>query len=152
MHPKGAYWMANSVDPDQIAPSEAVWSGSTLFVQICLSENLGSLRYYNSNTDSWNSQNLSWREWTKSHEHQAKTAAWSVSTSMQSLLSARRRFWSLATFIIRDTAKTRISLSRRPGWSAYMYLLGSHFVGFVVLRLISLMQNIWVLVCPRPKN
>ena len=24
--------MANSVDPDQIAPSGAVWSGSTLFV------------------------------------------------------------------------------------------------------------------------
>ena len=36
-------WMANSVDPDQTAPLEGVWSVSTLFAQICLSENLGSL-------------------------------------------------------------------------------------------------------------
>ena len=34
--------MANSVDPDQTAPWGAVWSGSTLFAQTCLSENLGS--------------------------------------------------------------------------------------------------------------
>ena len=36
--------MANSVDPDQTAPLGAVWSGSALFAQVCLSENLGSLR------------------------------------------------------------------------------------------------------------
>ena len=35
--------MANSVDPDQTAPLGAVWSGSTLFAQAYLSENLGSL-------------------------------------------------------------------------------------------------------------
>ena len=35
--------MANSVDPDQSAPS--VLSGFELFAQNCLSENLGSLRY-----------------------------------------------------------------------------------------------------------
>ena len=35
--------MANSVDPDQTAP--LVWSGSALFSQAYLSENLGSLRY-----------------------------------------------------------------------------------------------------------
>ena len=34
--------MANSVDPDQTAP---VQSGTALFAQACLSENLGSLRY-----------------------------------------------------------------------------------------------------------
>ena len=33
--------MANSIDPDQTA----VWSGSTLFAQICLMENLGPLWY-----------------------------------------------------------------------------------------------------------
>ena len=33
--------MANNVDPDQTA----VWSGSALFAQAYLSENLGSLRY-----------------------------------------------------------------------------------------------------------
>ena len=43
MHPKDADGMANSVDPDQTAP--AVWSGSALFAQAYLSENLGSLRY-----------------------------------------------------------------------------------------------------------
>ena len=31
--------MANSVDPDQTAPLGAVWSGSALFAQICLSKN-----------------------------------------------------------------------------------------------------------------
>ena len=30
--------MANSIDPDQTAPSEAVWSGSTLFAYAILSE------------------------------------------------------------------------------------------------------------------
>ena len=46
MSPNYADRMANSVDPDQTAPLGAVWSGSALFAQICLSENLGSLRYY----------------------------------------------------------------------------------------------------------
>ena len=36
--------MANSEDPDQTAPLGAVWSGSALFAQSYLSENLGSLR------------------------------------------------------------------------------------------------------------
>ena len=44
MCPKDADEMANSVDPDQTAPLGAVWSGSALFAQIYLSENLGSLR------------------------------------------------------------------------------------------------------------
>ena len=41
MHPKDADRMANSVEPDQTG---AVWTGSTLFAQACLSENLGPLR------------------------------------------------------------------------------------------------------------
>ena len=45
MSPNDADWMANSVDPDQTAPLGAVWSGSALFAQAYLSENLGSLRY-----------------------------------------------------------------------------------------------------------
>ena len=40
MSPNDADGMANSVDPDQTA----VWSGSALFVQTYLSENLGWLR------------------------------------------------------------------------------------------------------------
>ena len=40
MCPKGADGMAKSVDPDQTAPLGAVWSGSTLFAQTCLSKNL----------------------------------------------------------------------------------------------------------------
>ena len=44
MSPNEADGMANSVDPDQTAPPGAVWSGSALFAQTCLSENLGSLR------------------------------------------------------------------------------------------------------------
>ena len=44
MSPKDADGMANSVVHDQSAPVGAVWSGSTLFGQACLSKNLGSLR------------------------------------------------------------------------------------------------------------
>ena len=43
---KDAEGIANSVDPDQTAPLEAVWFGSALFAQAYLSENLGSLRYF----------------------------------------------------------------------------------------------------------
>ena len=42
--PKDADRIANSVDPDQTAPLGAVWSGSALFAQAYLSENLGWLR------------------------------------------------------------------------------------------------------------
>ena len=45
MSPNDADGIANSVDPDQTAPLGAVWSGSALFAQACLSENLGSLWY-----------------------------------------------------------------------------------------------------------
>ena len=45
MSPNDADGMANSVYPDQTAPLGAVWSGSALFAQAYLSENLGSLRY-----------------------------------------------------------------------------------------------------------
>ena len=45
MSPNNADGMANSVDPNQTAPLGAVWSGSALFAQVYLSENLGSLRY-----------------------------------------------------------------------------------------------------------
>ena len=40
MRPNDADWMANSVDPDQTGPQGAVWSGSALFAQAYLSENL----------------------------------------------------------------------------------------------------------------
>ena len=43
MSPNDADGMANSVDPGQTAPLGAVWSGSALFAQAYLSENLGSL-------------------------------------------------------------------------------------------------------------
>ena len=45
MCPNDADGMANSVDPDQTAPLGAVWSGSALFAQVYLSENLRSLWY-----------------------------------------------------------------------------------------------------------
>ena len=46
MHPKDAEGIANSVDLDQTAPLGAVWSGSALFAQTSLSENLGKLWYF----------------------------------------------------------------------------------------------------------
>ena len=45
MCPKDADGMANSVVPNQTAPLGAACSGSALFAQTYLSENLGSLRY-----------------------------------------------------------------------------------------------------------
>ena len=45
MSPNDTDGMANSVDPDQTAPLGPVWSGSALFAQAYLSENIGSLWY-----------------------------------------------------------------------------------------------------------
>ena len=45
MCPKGVNEIANSVDSDQTAPLGAVWSGSALFAQTYLSENLGTIQY-----------------------------------------------------------------------------------------------------------
>ena len=45
MHPKDAEEMANSVDPDQTASSEAVWSWSALFAEIYLSQYIEFVRY-----------------------------------------------------------------------------------------------------------
>ena len=57
--PNDADGMANSVDPDQTAPL-AVWSGSALFAQAYLSENLGSLRYKALNRQRFGAA-LTWR-------------------------------------------------------------------------------------------
>ena len=48
IRPKDADRIAKSVDPDQTAPRGAVLSGSALFAQTYLSENLGSLQYMHS--------------------------------------------------------------------------------------------------------
>ena len=45
MHSKEADAMANSVDPDQTASSEAVWSWSALFAETYLSQYIEFLRY-----------------------------------------------------------------------------------------------------------
>ena len=45
MHPKDADGMANSVNPDQTASSEAVWSWSALFAETYLSQYIEFLRY-----------------------------------------------------------------------------------------------------------
>ena len=44
MHPKDANGMANSVDPDQTASSEAVWSWSALFAETYLSQYIEFVR------------------------------------------------------------------------------------------------------------
>ena len=46
MHPKDADGMANRVDPDQTASSEAVWSWSALFAETYLSQYIEFVRYY----------------------------------------------------------------------------------------------------------
>ena len=56
MSPNDADGMAYSVDPDQTAPLGAVWSGSALFAQAYLSENLRIITV--------NAQNLVLIKWT----------------------------------------------------------------------------------------
>ena len=46
MHPKDADGMANSIDPDQTASSEAVWSWSALFAETYLSQYIEFVRYW----------------------------------------------------------------------------------------------------------
>ena len=58
MRPKDAEGMSNSVDPDQ-TPLGAVCSGSALFAQAYLSENLGSLWYFEHEYDSKVNQDYS---------------------------------------------------------------------------------------------
>ena len=57
MCPKDVDGIANNVDPDQTAPVGAVWSGSTLFAQTYLSENLATIRYVGSKM-LYSSQNI----------------------------------------------------------------------------------------------
>ena len=45
MHPKDTDGMTNSVDPDQTASSEAVWSWSSLFAETYLSQYIEFVRY-----------------------------------------------------------------------------------------------------------
>ena len=47
MHPKDTDGMANSIDPDQTASSEAVWSWSALFAETYLSLYIEFVRYLN---------------------------------------------------------------------------------------------------------
>ena len=51
MHPKDADGMANSIDPDQTASEEAVWSGSALFAETYLSQYIEFVRYF---SKEWN--------------------------------------------------------------------------------------------------
>ena len=46
MRPKDADGMANSIDPDQTASSEAVWSWSALFAETYLSQYIEFVQYY----------------------------------------------------------------------------------------------------------
>ena len=55
MHPKDADGMANSVDPDQTASSEAVWSWSALFAETYLSQCIEFVRYSATNADTGDS-------------------------------------------------------------------------------------------------
>ena len=59
MHPKDADEMANSVDPDQTASSEAVWSWSALFAETYLSQYIEFVRYL------WNSNWKAYKDWKR---------------------------------------------------------------------------------------
>ena len=45
MYPQDADWLANSVNLDQTASSEAIWSWSALFAETYLSQYIEFIRY-----------------------------------------------------------------------------------------------------------
>ena len=84
MSPNDADGMANSVDPDQTAPLGAVWSGSALFAQAHLSENLGSLRYdlNKAPTQCWEAEQLKWLVRALNHLAMGAAIYWFVMTPL----------------------------------------------------------------------
>ena len=74
MGANNAEGIANSIDPDQTALG-VVWSGSALFAQACLSENLGSLRYHSKVSHLC----ISFSSVTKT----TRSACWKLCTSFQ---------------------------------------------------------------------
>ena len=63
MHPKDADGMANSVDPDQTASSEAVWSWSALFAETYLSQYIEFVRYIPKNKPQGHIANSAFPMW-----------------------------------------------------------------------------------------
>ena len=111
MHPKDAEGIANSVDPDQIAALGAVWSGSALFAQTCLSENLGILslvwhpKIYCNHPKSW----TRWRFLRIMHPKDAEGIANSVNPDQTAALGA---VWSGSALF----AQTCLSENLGPLW------------------------------------
>ena len=118
MSPNNADEMANSVDSDQTAPLGAVWSGSALFAQAYLSENLGSLRYWKKHisfirpTMVVQPSNLSWTIILLSTGYQ-----WFCRLYFSLLVLYLSRNMTKSTKWYVRPAKTQISLAIRPVWS-----------------------------------
>ena len=72
LHPKDADRKANRLDPGQTAPG-AVWSGSTLFAQACMPENLGTLRY---DMHEYSTDHLELNHQSKLKLHAKSTSDW----------------------------------------------------------------------------
>ena len=87
MHPKDADGMANSVDPDQTASSEAVWSWSALFAETYLSQYIEFVQYA-AQPLCWYSQNwLLWRGGClEGVTHRHSIGSWPLSSSKATVL------------------------------------------------------------------
>ena len=118
MSPNDADGMANSVDPDQTAPLGAVWSGSALFAQTCLSKNLGKLRYlilkllwlhhYWATSRESLSSGFTTRSDSNRPAHPQKVGrAWNFGYRTRGIILSRQR-----------TTKALIRLRRCAGWPA----------------------------------
>ena len=144
MHPKDADGMANSVDPDQTAPSGgAVWSGST-----CLPWSVCPETYVHYNMSRLTTKPTKWSV------HPAKTPIslgirpiWS-----ESKLSAWRKLGSLDTYWVdsEDSDQT----GQMPRLIRVLAGCTGHFVGFVMRRLnlsFYLSQHSWLELCKHSK-
>ena len=81
MHSNEADAMANSVDPDQTASSEAVWSWSALFAETYLSQYIEFLRYFTSFSTEFQSYLDNDRVTIKDCVQWISVHDWKISTS-----------------------------------------------------------------------
>ena len=118
MCPKDAVRMASNVNPNQTALAGAVWSGTTLFSQTCLSKIWAT---------SWQNQQ------NGMCAQRRLRSAWASAQSDQSSLSAWRKLGSLTT----HWAHSEDSDQPERIFRLIRVFAGRtcHFVGFVMRRL-----------------
>ena len=109
------------------APSGAAWSGSTLFAQICLSKNLGSLYtvIQLSNKDIWAFISILDMSRIVITTYCIRNKEWAPGRIICAVVEVDMRIWNMSRHMTKPTkwlvhpVKTQISLGYRPVWSVF---------------------------------